>query len=123
MILPVKRKSSCELDTYIRHIVHSWPEFTVAKDQNVGFRSGWFSERSGTCLAAGKPVITQDTGFSNVLPTGYGLFAFSTLEEILRAIGQINGSYEHHCRRALALAHELFDYRVVLKRLLNEVRA
>lgn len=54
--------------------------------------SGWFSGRSATCLAAGTPVITQDTGFRNVLPTGDGLFAFSTLEEILRAIEQINGS-------------------------------
>jgi hypothetical protein len=57
------------------------------------------------------------------LPTGQGLFAFSTLEEILRAIEQINEGYKHHCRRALALAQGFFDYSVVLKRLLNEVRA
>ena len=38
-------------------------EFTVAKDQNVRLRTGWFSDRSATYLAAGRPVITQDTGF------------------------------------------------------------
>ena len=30
-------------------------EFTVAKDQNVRLRSGWFSDRSATYLAAGRP--------------------------------------------------------------------
>ena len=54
-------------------------ELSVAKEQNVHFRSGWFSERSATYLAAGRPVILQDTGFGNALPTGEGLFAFRDL--------------------------------------------
>ena len=60
---------------YRAYIQGSRGEFTVAKDQNVRLRSGWFSERAVCYLASGKPVVTQDTGFSNVLPTGAGLFA------------------------------------------------
>ena len=59
-------------------------EFTVAKEQNVVMRSGWFSDRSATYLAAGRPVITQETGFFNVLPTGEGLHAFTSPRRRLR---------------------------------------
>ena len=75
-------------------------EFTVAKDQNVRLRSGWFSDRSATYLAAGRPVITQETGFSNVLPTGEGLFGFTTIDEVVEAVGRINADYERQPPRA-----------------------
>ena len=88
------------MDAYRDYIAGSRGEFTVAKDQNVRLRSGWFSDRSATYLAAGRPVITQDTGFSNVLPTGEGLFGFSTMEEILAAVEAINSDYERHSRAA-----------------------
>ena len=74
---------STDPDAYRDYIADSRGEFTVAKDQNVRLRTGWFSDRSATYLAAGRPVINQDTGFSNVFPTGEGLFAFSTMDEIL----------------------------------------
>jgi hypothetical protein len=61
---------SSDVDAYRRYITRSRGEFTVAKDQNVRLRSGWFSDSSATYLAAGRPVITQETGFSNILPTG-----------------------------------------------------
>src|SRR5206468_2844103 len=56
--------------TYRDYVRSSAGEFTVAKDQNVRLKSGWFSERSACYLAAGRPVITQDTGFGTVIPTG-----------------------------------------------------
>jgi hypothetical protein len=108
-------------DAYRDYITASRGEFTVAKDQNVRLRSGWFSERSAQYLAAGRPVITQETGFSNVLPTGRGLFAFSTMEEILEGVESINSDYDHHCRAASTLAREYFSSDVVLKELLAEV--
>ena len=55
---------------YRAYFRRSRAEFTVAKDQNVRLRSGWFSERDACYLACGKPVVAQDTGFGNVLPTG-----------------------------------------------------
>jgi GT2 family glycosyltransferase len=112
---------SYDLDAYRRYITDSRGEFTVAKDQNVRLRSGWFSDRAVTYLAAGRPVITQDTGFGNILPTGQGLFAFSTIDEIVGAIKEINGDYARHRRSALAVAREWFSYDVVLKRLLQDV--
>ena len=96
-------------------------EFTVAKDQNVRLRSGWFSERSACYLAAGRPVITQDTGFGDLLPTGEGLFAFNTLEEIVAAFEAIESDYARHARAARKIAEEHFRAETVLARLLQEL--
>jgi hypothetical protein len=95
--------------------------FTVAKDQNVRLRSGWFSDREACYLASGKPVITQDTGFGAVLPTGEGLFAVNTVDDAHTAIDAINGDYARHCAAARAIAEEFFDATKVAKRLLDEV--
>jgi GT2 family glycosyltransferase len=112
---------SYDLDAYRRYITQSRGEFTVAKDQNVRLRSGWFSDRAATYLAAGRPVINQDTGFGNALPTGEGLFAFSTMDEAVAAVEAINADYERHSAAARAIAREYFDARLVLSRLLAEV--
>lgn len=111
---------STDLDSYRDYIHQSRGEFTVAKDQNVRLRSGWFSERSAQYLASGRPVITQATGFSNVLPTGEGLFEFSTMEDILTAVEAINSDYKGHSRAATDLAREYFNYDIVLPRMLAE---
>ncbi len=109
---------STSLDGYQHYIQRSRGEFTVAKDQNVRLRSGWFSDRSACYLAAGKPVITQDTGFGNVLPTGQGLFAFLTMDDILAALDAIDSNYEKQCRAAREIAREYFDAKKVLRDLL-----
>jgi hypothetical protein len=96
-------------------------EFTVAKDQNVRLRSGWFGERDACYLASGKPVVAQDTGFSNILPTGEGLFAFTTADQALAAIDEINSDYAGHCAAARALAEEFFEAGGVASRLLEAV--
>ena len=112
---------SDDLDAYRSYIAGSRGEFTVSKDQYVRLRTGWFSNRSNTYLASGRPVITQDTGFSRVLPTGEGLFGFSTMDDVLLAVDAINSDYERHCDAALAVAREYFSYEVVLPRFLAEV--
>ena len=104
---------------YRNYIAQSRGEWTVAKDQNVRLRSGWFSDRAATYLAAGRPVVTQETGFSNVLPTGCGLFAFSSIEEAVHAIEEINSDYERHSRGALEIARDYFSSDIVLRRLLE----
>ena len=96
-------------------------EFTVAKDQNVRLRSGWFSERSACYLAAGRPVITQDTGFGTVLPTGEGLFAFNTMEDIVAAVAAINADYDRHSRAARCIAEEYFRAETVLTKVLDDL--
>jgi hypothetical protein len=112
---------SMDLDAYRDYVSGSRGEFTVAKDQNVRLRSGWFSDRSATYLAAGRPVVTQDTAFDAVLPTGEGLFAFTTVDEAAGAIEQVNADYERHRRAAASIARECFGHDVVLGRLLREV--
>jgi hypothetical protein len=106
---------------YPEYFRRSRAELTVAKDQNVRMRSGWFSERDACYLASGKPVVAQDTGFGNVLPTGDGLFAFSTVDEALTAIEEINSDYERHCRAAREIAEEHFETSRVAGRLLSDL--
>ena len=106
---------------YPEYIRRSRAEFTVAKDQNVRLRSGWFSDRDACYLACGKPVVVQDTGFSNILPVGEGLFAFSAMDEILDAIDAINSNYQMHCKAARAIAEEYFKAEKVLAKLLADI--
>ncbi len=84
-------------------------------------RSGWFSERSACYLAAGRPVVTQDTGFGSVLPTGEGLFAFNTMDDILTAFDAVNSDYPRHSRAARAIAEEHFRAETVLAKLLADL--
>lgn len=112
---------STDMDVYRDYISGSTAEFTVAKDQNVRLRTGWFSDRSATYLAAGRPVITQDTGFGNILPTGDGLFAFSEMRDITDAAEAIRSNHEHHSRAARDVAREYFGHDVVLGKLLADV--
>jgi glycosyltransferase involved in cell wall biosynthesis len=93
----------------------------VAKDQNVRLRSGWFSERSACYLAAGRPVVTEDTGFATVLPTGEGLFAFNTIEDIVAAIETIRANYERHSRASRAIAEEYFRAETVLAKVIDDL--
>ena len=96
-------------------------EWTVAKDQNVRLRSGWFSERDASYLATGKPVIAQSTGFEKFLPCGEGLFAFRTMDEILAAVDRIESDYEKACRAARAIAEEHLEAGAVCGRFLAAI--
>ena len=96
-------------------------EFGVAKSGYVAARCGWFSDRSVCYLASGRPVIAQETGFGRFLPTGAGLFAFETSDEVLASIETINHDYARHARAARAIAEEYFDSDKVLSRLLEKL--
>ncbi|MDX1578709.1 MAG: hypothetical protein R3266_09490, partial [Gemmatimonadota bacterium] len=100
---------SADPDAYRDYIRHSRGEFTVAKDQNIRFRTGWFSDRAASYLASGRPVVTQDTGFGSVLPLGEGLFAWRTADEAVEALETIDADYGRHARAARAIAAEHFD--------------
>jgi len=107
--------------TYQDYIRGCKAEWSVAKQGYVVSRSAWFSERSAGYLASGRPVVTQDTGYADVLPTGEGLLAFADPGEAVAAIEEVNARYALHCRRARELAHEFFDSDKVLGRLLDIV--
>ena len=120
-LVPSLEMSLDVFGAYPRYIRASRGEFTVAKDQNVRLRSGWFSERDVCYLASGKPVVTQDTGFSNILPTGAGLFAVADVDGATEAVAQINADYRRHCDAARAIAGEYFDAPRVAGALLGAV--
>ena len=106
-------------ESYQEYIRGSLGEFTVAKHGYVQGRTGWFSERSMQYLASGRPVITQDTGFSDWLPTGDGLLSFSDVDGAAAAIEDVLARYDYHCRDARALAEEYFESGKVLRRMLS----
>ena len=106
---------------YRSYIQSSRGEFTIAKDQYVRLNTGWFSDRSACYLASGRPVITQDTKFGNILPVGEGLFSFQTMEDILGALDAINSDYKKHCVAARDIALEYFEANKVLHDLLVSI--
>jgi hypothetical protein len=107
---------------YQTYIAASRGEFSVAKHAYVSTRSGWFSDRSVSYLAAGRPVILQDTGYSDWLPVGAGVFPFSNASEALLATEELHGDYARHQAAARRLAREVFSHDVVLPRLLDGLR-
>lgn len=106
---------------YRRYIQDSLGEFTATKEQYVRPRTGWFSDRSVCYLAAGRPVITQETGFSDNLPSGEGLFGFSTPADALEAIVQVAADYPRHSRAARAIAAEHFSAEKVLEDVVRKI--
>jgi hypothetical protein len=112
---------STTLRDYQNYVETSRGELSVAKNLYVATRSGWFSCRSVCYLAAGRPVVIQETGFSDDIPTGEGLFTFSNAEEASGAIATIEADYSRHQRAARELATEHFDARRILRRLLETI--
>jgi len=105
---------------YQDYISASRAEFCVAKHAYVSTRCGWFSDRSSAYLAMGRPVVLQDTGFSDFLPVGEGLLAFRTPDEAVRALSSLDTDYELHSRRARALIEDYFEATKVLTKLLED---
>ncbi len=103
---------------YRDYIRSSRGEFTVAKDVNVRLRSGWFSDRAACYLAAGRPVVEQDTGFGDVLPLGPGLRAFRTVDEAGAAVRAIEADWPRASADAARVAREYFAADKVLAALL-----
>lgn len=110
---------SRDLWTYQSFIQRSKGEFCVAKHGYVVTNCGWFSDRSSGYLASGRPVILQDTGFSEHLPCGEGLLKFNTAQEAIAAIKNLDENYEEHCIAARKLAQEYFDSQKLLKNMLE----
>ena len=104
---------------YRDYIQRSKGEFTVAKDQYVRLNTGWFSDRSACYLAAGRPVITQETGFTKICGGKAGLLSFRSVDEIVDAAKQINCDYAKHSRAAYDIAREFFEAENVLKSILD----
>lgn len=117
--LTLPHNMSADYWLYRDYVQRSKGEFTVAKDQYIRLNTGWFSDRSGCYLAAGRPVITQETGFSEYYGGKAGLFAFESLGDIAAAVREINSDYAKHSKAARQIAREFFEAKAILKSLLD----
>jgi hypothetical protein len=114
-------KSTLSCQAYSQFIAQSAGEFTVAKEIYAGLPSGWFSDRSSAYLASGRPVVTQASGFDRWLPTGEGLFSYTSVEEAADSLNAIAGDYPRHAKAARDIAERYFDSKRVLPELLEKV--
>jgi hypothetical protein len=105
---------------YQNFIAASHGEISVAKNVYVGLRTGWFSCRSACYLAAGRPVVVQDTGFSRFISPGAGMLCFITADEAIDALSRIDRDYSRHSRAARDLALSYFGSDAVLAKLIDQ---
>ena len=115
---------SLDLAAYGRFVAGSLGEVTPAKEIYSGSACGWFSDRSACYLAAGRPVVAQDTGFDHgplALPAGEGLFAWRDAEDAAAAVREVVGDWRRHSRAARSLASGHFAHDRVLPDLLEHV--
>ncbi|MDH3732270.1 MAG: hypothetical protein OEU54_02005 [Gemmatimonadota bacterium] len=117
------RASAGDPVAYREFIQGSSGELMVAKGLYVETSSGWFSDRSVCYLAAGRPVVAQDTGWSDRYPGDEGLLRFTSLEEAAAAIAEVQSDPRRHRQAARAVAAEHFDSDRVLARLADRATA
>lgn len=106
-------------DRFQQYVQQSRGELAIAKEAYVVTNSGWFSERSAGYLASGRPVITQETGFSEWLPAGAGLSSFTTADEAIDGVERVAKDLDHCSADARRIAQDYFDAADVLTRLVE----
>jgi len=106
---------------YRDYIGQSAAEIMIAKGMYVDTCSGWISDRSICYLASGRPVLAQDTGLANLLPTTEGLLTFTTCEEAIEVVDAVRREPGRHQRAARRLAETHFDSSRVLGTLVEKL--
>jgi hypothetical protein len=109
-------------EAYQAYIGRSRAEFGCAKPIFCELRTGWFSDRSACYLASGRPVLAEDTGFSEHLPVGEGLLSFNNMDEALSGVREIDRNYARHSRAARAFAEAFLDSGRVLGSMIEACR-
>lgn len=106
---------------YRQYIRASAAELMIAKGMYVDTQSGWVSDRSICYLASGRPVLAQDTGLANLLPTTEGLVTFTSCDEAIDAARAIRRDPARHQRAARRLAETHFESSLVLGALVGKL--
>jgi hypothetical protein len=104
---------------YCDYLRCSRAELGCAKPIHRELRTGWFSDRSVGYLATGRPVLFEDTGIGERLPTGVGLVLFREPEEAVAAVHEIDRDWARHSRAARELVEEFLDARRCLPAMLD----
>jgi hypothetical protein len=108
---------------YLDFICKSRGEWSVAKNVYVDTHSGWFSCRTACYLAAGRPAVVQDTGWSRRLPTGAGLFAFATPQEAIDGLRAVQENPAAHQAAAYEIARDYLAADRVLPPMIDAIFA
>jgi hypothetical protein len=103
---------------YGKFIAGSLAELSCVKSIYTGLRTGWFSDRSAAYLAAGRPVIAEDTGFGDHIETGKGLLTFHDVGTAVAACETVLANPTFHSRAARELAEAHFSATRVLPRMI-----
>ncbi len=106
---------------YRDYLAQSRGEFCVAKNGYVRSRCGWFSDRSVAYLALGRPVILQETGWTDFYPHGEGLLSFHDEESALAALAAVARDPERHARAAREIAEKYCSAPVVVNQFLETI--
>jgi hypothetical protein len=114
------RDASATPESYQSYLAASRGEFSVAKEAYVATRSGWFSTRSASYLALGRPVVVQDTGLAAHYPIGDAIVTFTDVDEAAAALAAAERDHARRCRAARATAAEHFGAERVLGRLIAD---
>lgn len=112
---------SARPNDYRSYIEGSRGELSVAKNTYVATHCGWFSCRTACYLAAGRPAVVQDTGFSQLFRCGDGVIAFRDRDGAAAALERIEADYAMHARAAREFAEAHFASDTVLDSLLERV--
>jgi hypothetical protein len=94
-------------------------ELSVAHGVYAHTGSGWFSDRTGAYLAAGRPALVQDTGIGRVLPTGEGLLTFCSAPQAEQGARRLLADLPANAQAARAIAEQHLDSDLVLGKLLE----
>jgi hypothetical protein len=104
---------------YQRYISESRAEISCPKPIFKELNTGWFSDRSACYLASGRPVLAEDTGFSDHIPVGEGLLTFRNISQAVDGVNEIDSNYARHMKAARELAEEYLDSRRILQDMLD----
>ena len=114
---------SLTAEQYLKFIADSAGEWSIAKNVFVATRTGWFSCRTACYLAAGRPGVVQDTGWSKYVPSGEGVIAFNTMAECIAALEEVAANPAKHQAAAYEIAREYVAADKVLPPMLEAIFA
>ncbi len=120
LVLP--RDRTRDPDSYRDYIQQSRGEFSPVRPICSLGKSGWFSDRSGCYLAAGRPVVMEDTGLGRHVPVGLGLLTYVDVETAAQCLEAVQRDYARHAAAAREFAREHLDSDRVLTRILKLAR-
>lgn len=115
------RAATLTPESYKDFIARSAGEWSVAKNVFVGLRTGWFSCRTACYLAAARPAVVQETGWSKYVPSGAGVHAYSTMDEALAGLEKLRSDPTRERAAAYEVAKRYLSPEAVLPKMLDDI--